>query len=842
MQEKYDPQQLETKWRKQWDKDKTYKWNPDLSRENNFVIDTPPPTVSGSLHLGHIFSYTHTDLLARYHRMQGKNVFYPMGWDDNGLPTERRVQNVFGVRCDLEQPYDPNYQPRRDKGKKEKAELISRSNFIELCTILTLEDEQVFESLFKRVGLSIDWSLQYSTINDHCRKTSQASFLELVEKDQVYHKETPTQWDVDFQTAVAQAEVEDREAEGLYHNIKFKIEEGGEFTISTTRPEMLPACIAVVAHPEDSRYQPFFGKYAITPVFGAKVPILPAEHADPDKGTGILMICTFGDSNDVDWWKQSKLPLKQILDFQGRMQPVQFGSGVFESVDSKKAQNAYDQLKGLYVKKARKLMPEILGESLVKEPERTQRMVKFYEKGERPLEFIPTRQWFTKILDHQEKLLQLGSEIQWHPSHMKSRYDHWVQGLNQDWCISRQRYFGVPFPVWYKVNQQGQTDYGFPLFAKKEDLPIDPLKETPPDYTEDQRGQPGGFVADPDVMDTWATSSLTPQIASEWSSEGKRHQQVFPADLRPQSHEIIRTWAFYTITKSFLHEGKAPWKNIAISGWILDPDRKKMSKSKGNVVTPESYLDQYSSDAVRYWAARAKLGMDTAFDEKVFKMGWKLCNKLFNASKFVMGLVEKQDQAQVEKITETLDLSWMGLLNQGVEKATQAFEQFDYAQALQVTEELFWNFCDHYLEIVKARAYSDDGTSAQATLDLSLKSFLQLFAPFFPFLTEEIWSWRYAQGKSLHQENWPSLFELENKKEASYFHQAQELITLIRGEKTRQQKKLRWPVTKLTVYSDNLTAYQAVMPDIQRTGNIESVEYQEDSSFKVQILLAETES
>ncbi|MEZ6195941.1 MAG: valine--tRNA ligase [Planctomycetota bacterium] len=871
---KYDPAEAERRWQESWETSRIHAWDPARGRDETFVVDTPPPTVSGSLHVGHVFSYTHQDLIVRYQRMLGKNISYPMGWDDNGLPTERRVQNVFGIRCEPTLAPDPAWEPRRDKKKGEPAEDVSRADFIRVCEILTQEDEKAFEDLFRRLGLSIDWSSTYATIDAHSRRISQASFLDMVAKGEVYQTEAPTMWDVDFRTAVAQAEVEDREKGGHMHVIRFAVEGGGEFRIMTTRPELLAACIAVVAHPDDERFRPYFGKTAVTPLFGAEVPILPAEHADPEKGTGILMVCTFGDATDVEWWKQQDLPVKQVVGLDGCLLPVTFGEGPFASRDPERAQSAWAELTGLYVKKARQRVAELLAEdgtgpggegaALVGAPEEISHPVKHYEKGERPLEFVTTRQWFVRILDKKDDLLEQGRKIAWHPDYMRKRYESWVEGLNQDWCISRQRYFGVPFPVWYEIDENGATRHDRPIHAEAAILPVDPLSDVPTGYTEDQRGKPGGFTGDPDVMDTWATSSLTPQIQSHWSRDAGRHAKLFPMDVRPQSHEIIRTWAFYTIVKAWLHEREIPWKHVVISGWILDPDRKKMSKSKGNVVTPGHLLDQHSVDGVRYWAARARLGQDTAFDEKVFGIGKKLATKIFNASRFVFTQIDNACGDGVVPgrgaIGCPLDLALVERLRRAVAQATRAFEAFDYAAALQVAEESFWSFCDHYVELVKVRSYAaEDGherRSAVAALQLAMRTYLRLLAPFLPYITEEVWSWRLAapEGReaSVHTAPWPVAAEFDGvpaPAHAAGFEAAVEVTTKIRGAKTAAQKSLRWPVSRLVVRgaAEDLAALEAVMGDVAEAANLAAGalelvpgEPSPGDRFAVEITLAET--
>ena len=619
--------EIEARWRAYWEEQGTYRWDPERGRDETFVVDTPPPTVSGSLHIGHVCSYTHTDVMVRYQRMLGKNIFYPMGWDDNGLPTERRVQNVFSVRCDPSLPYDPAL--KLEFGRQGDILPISRPNFIELCDLVVKEDEKRFMDLWKRLGLSIDWNENYATIDERCRYVSQLSFLDLVDKGEAEMRDAPTMWDVDFQSAVAQAEVEDREKEGAFYKIRFGIDGGGETVIATTRPELLPACIAVTAHPEDKRYKDIIGKTAVTPLFNAPVPVLADEAADPEKGTGILMICTFGDAADVEKWRELGVPAKEVIGRDGRIQPATWGEGAWTSLDPPTAQSHYDKIVGSSINQARRGVAEMLTEAghTVGEPEKVRRPVKFFEKGDRPLEFVVSRQWFIKVMDKKKELIEQGRKIQWHPAMFLKRYEDWVEGLNQDWSVSRQRYFGVPIPVWYAVDADGNIDYERLILPRKEDLPVDPAAEAPDGFEESQRGQPGGFVGDPDVFDTWATSSLTPLIPTGWPDDPERSAKLYPTDLRPQAHDIIRTWAFTTITRSYLMDGSIPWKHAAISGFVLDPDRKKMSKSKGNTVVPTEPLDEYGPDAVRYWAASSRLGVDTAVDPNVYREGKRLVTK-----------------------------------------------------------------------------------------------------------------------------------------------------------------------------------------------------------------------
>jgi len=765
---------LETKWRARWEAEGTHRFDRAAPRDHVFSIDTPPPTVSGSLHVGHVFSYTHTDVIARYQRMCGKVVFYPMGWDDNGLPTERRVQNYFGVRCDPALPYDPAFTPPAEPPKPPLS--ISRPNFVELCARLTKEDEKAFEELWRTLGLSVDWSLTYATIGREAQRVSQLAFLRLLAKPVAhpsgpaahvaYQVEAPTLWDVDFKTAVAQAELEDREMPGAYHRVRFATDDGGHVEIDTTRPELIPACVALVAHPDDPRYRPLFGRTVLTPLFKAPVEVKAHALADPEKGTGIAMICTFGDVTDVTWWRELNLPVRAIIQPNGTLGKVSWGTTVFPSQDPARAQSHYDPLAALSAVKARAAIVEALRASgdLVGDPRPITHHVKFYEKGDRPLEIVTSRQWFFRTMDIRDALIERGRHIEWHPAHMRARYENWVNGLNGDWCVSRQRFFGVPFPVWYGVGPDGRVDHSKVLAATEDRLPIDPSTDVPPGFTEAQRNQPNGFAGDPDVMDTWATSSLTPFLVCGWERDPDLWHRTFgdrslPAasrgmSVRPQAHDIIRTWLFSTVLRSHLEEHATPWKHAAISGWVLDPDRKKMSKSKGNVVTPLALLQEHGSDAVRYWAAKGGPGVDTAFDTGQMQVGRRLAIKLLNASKFVLTRT-----TPAGPVCAALDRGMLTRLTAVMTRATEALDAFDYATALRETETFFWWFCDDYIELVKRRRAGEDkgAASANRAAQVALSAMLRLFAPFLPFVTEEIWSW-WQEG-SIHRASWPTHHE-----------------------------------------------------------------------------------
>ncbi|WP_188187194.1 valine--tRNA ligase [Nonomuraea sp. SYSU D8015] len=815
---------LEQVWVARWEADGTYRFDRSKPRDQVYSIDTPPPTVSGSLHVGHVFSFTHTDIMARYQRMIGKAVFYPIGWDDNGLATERRVQNVYGVRCDPSLPYDPEFVPPEKPGKREIS--ISRRNFVELCHKLTAIDEQAFEEVWRRVGLSVDWSLLYTTIGDAARAVSQRAFLRNLLRGEAYLAEAPTLWDVSFRTAVAQAELEDREWPGAFHRISFYGEKGPVW-VETTRPELLPACVALVAHPNDERYQELFGTSVLTPLFGVEVPVLAHHLAEPDKGSGIAMICTFGDITDVTWWRELRLSTRPVIGWDGRLLPEPP-----EGVEPE----PYKELAGKTVHSARERIVELLRQSgdLDGDPRPVTRTVKFYEKGDKPLEIVTTRQWYIRNGGRDEelrrRLLERGRELVWHPPHMRVRYDNWVEGLTGDWLISRQRFFGVPFPVWYPIDESGQPVHDAPIVPTEDMLPIDPSSDVPPGYTEDQRGVPGGFMADPDVMDTWATSSLTPQIAGRWGTDDDLYRRVFPADLRPQAHEIIRTWLFSTVVRSHYEFGEVPWSDVAISGWILDPDRKKMSKSKGNVVTPLDLLEQHGSDAVRYWAASGRYGVDTAFDPGQLKIGRRLAIKILNASKFVLGLAESDGD-----VTEPLDLSMLAALADVVREATEAFEAYDHTRALEAVERFFWAFCDDYLELVKARAYESgpESASAHAALRQALDTLLRLFAPFLPFVTEEVWSW-WHEG-SVHLAPWPAVDR--GPGDPAVLSVASEVLGRVRKAKSEAKLSMRAEVSRLTVTGPEVELVRQAQDDLCGAGNVEEFVLDHGDVLKVEVHL-----
>jgi len=815
----YDHKETEKRLQKFWEEQQVYAWEEDQPRENTFVIDTPPPTVSGILHMGHIFSYTQADFVARYQRMSGKTVFYPMGFDDNGLPTERLVE----------------------KEKKVRGRDMPRAEFVNLCREVVQGAEEEFRRLFKSTGISVDWKQEYQTISDDVRKLSQESFLDLAAKGHAYRDFRPTYWDWVDGTAVAQAEIENKEMAGVMNEIEFTLEGGSPLIIATTRPELLGACVAVMYHPEDANADKYAGKHAITPLFGVKVPMIADDLVEKDKGTGIVMCCTFGDDTDKEWWRKHKLPLRYILSKEGKIEYVDTsiiddgntrniiffdGESITGSHNFDKAKEVLKEIAGLKPKQAQAKVLELLqADGKLLKQTNIIHTVKCAERSGTPIEIIPTSQWFIRVVDKKDALLAKADECVWYPDFMQIRVNQWIEGLKEDWCISRQRFFGVPFPVWYSLRR---GEEGKIIYADLEQLPIDPLVDLPKGYSKDE------VTGSTDIMDTWATSSISPQInARAISGNSDRFAKLFPADLRPQAHEIIRTWAFYTIVKAYLHSDSIPWKNLMISGWCLASDKTKMSKSKGNVVTPVDLIEEKSADVVRYWASTSRLGADTAFSEDLLKIGRKLVNKLWNATSFAAihleKLTEKPTTAVQDissgKITETLDKWILSRLGKTIAKATAEFEQFEYCDARVAVEEFFWNdFCDNYLELVKARAY-EDSQSAYFTIYHCLDALLKLFAPFTPHITEELYNHIFDDKTSLHARgSWAkaSDFSIDEVAEKSGWT-AVTILETIRKAKSEKQVSIKFPVKQLILPETDKATLKPVLNDLLSAGNVEEV-------------------
>jgi valyl-tRNA synthetase len=838
---------LEAKWDAAWHDGATYRFDRTAPRENVYSIDTPPPTISGSLHLGTAFGYLQVDAIARYRRMRGHAVYYPMGWDDNGLPTERRVQSHFGVRCEPTLPYDPDLtvEPVTGRGSRERR-AVSRGNFVELCEQLTAEFEDDFEQQWRRMGLSVDWGLTYATIDEHCRRVAQRAFLRNLARGEAYASAAPTMWDVDFQTAVAQAELEDRPMPSAYHRIRFAEADGeGHLDIETTRPELLPACVALVVHPDDERYAGLVGRSFRTPVFGVSVPVVAHRLAEPTKGSGAAMICTFGDTTDIVWWRELDLPTRPVVGRDGRL-----SAEVPSWLEGAGAQ-AWADLAGLNVKQARRKVVEQLGAAgaLLGEPREIVHDVKFFEKGDRPLEIVTSRQWYirngARDVELRDRLIARGQELEWHPDFMRRRYEHWVDGLTTDWLISRQRYFGVPFPVWYPLTDDGEVDYERPILADEAVLPVDPQNDVPPGYEAAHRGRPGGFVGDPDVMDTWATSSLTPQIVSGWAEDDDLHARVFPMDLRPQGPEIIRTWLFSSVLRAQLEHDVLPWRHTTINGWILDPDRKKMSKSKDNVLTPMPLVSEYGADALRYWCCKSAPGTDTAVDRAQMKIGRRLAIKLLNASRFVLQSAadEVLKAPDVRHVVADMDRAMLARLAEVVTDSTAAFERYEYHRVLERTEAFFWQFCDDHIELVKQRAFGDDegARSAQTGLVLALSALLRLFAPFLPFVTEEVWSW-WRSG-SVHRASWPDAAELDvaaTGADPDVLDAIGAVLVEVRRAKTTERRSQRSVVERLLIAdtAEQLGRIRAGATDLRNASSVVDLVLEEAAERRIVVELA----
>ncbi len=895
--EKYDAKTREKFWQNYWREKKIYKWLNDKSKSETFVIDTPPPTVSGLLHMGHVFSYSQADFVARFQRMSGKDVFYPMGFDDNGLPTERLVEKIIGKKAGI-------YEAENGHG-----------SFVKKCREIVEDAEKEFEALFNEIALSVDWEQKYQTISPESQKISQASFIDLFHKKMVERKAEPVFWDISDRTALAQADLVDKEVEGVMNYIWFGVEGSDEdlVQIMTTRPELLPACVAVMINPDHKKEdgtkqwehlikkplnengEGFTGTYLITPLFGVKVPLFADKLVQTDKGTGAVMCCTFGDETDIKWWRKYGLKTRIILTKNGTMEDIGTtawlkaikretpfnsqdiwsfnndkpkGSLVFEMegadlLSSDEFAILYEKLvKGKKIKDAKEaIIKELQSLNLNLGPTRIEileqknlpkRPVKCAERSGVPIEILVVPQWFIKILDEKELLKAKADECNWFPDYMRVRVEQWIDGLSWDWCISRQRFFGVKFPIWYskRAGEEGKI-----LVAEIEQLPCDPEVDLPRGYHRDE------VIPETDIMDTWATSSVSPQLSSRAINEQihlgnlERHQKLFPADLRPQAHEIIRTWAFYTLVKSALHQNSVPWKNLMISGWCLAADKTKMSKSKGNVVTPTALIEEKGSDIVRYWASTSHLGADTAYSEEVFKIGQKLITKLFNAAKFAsmnFGLLKNEEAAlglSQKEITEPTDLWALSRLQQTIKCATKEFEKFEYARAREAIEEFFWkDFCDNYLEICKVRSYglsaeklagveltdaqkieiSAKQKSAILTLRFCLNTILKLFAPFIPHICDEIYSAvfaeEFAQKLSINARgNWPKFDEnFFNEELMGQGKSMLEVIFEVRKFKSEKNISMKSSVKKILI--SGIAGLENFVEDLRNVCNAEEIE------------------
>ncbi|RYY00359.1 valine--tRNA ligase, partial [bacterium] len=762
------------------------------------------PTVSGRIHIGHIFSYTQAEVIARFKRMQGYNVFYPFGFDDNGLPTERLVEKEIG----------------------KKAADMPRNEFIEACMTTSEKYREEFKNLWKSIGISADWDLEYATISPYVRKMSQKSFLELQKKGLIVKKTAPALWDIEVQTSIAQAEIDDKEMDSFFHDLKFTLENGEPLVIATTRPELLPACVAVFVNPDDERFKSIVGQKATTPL-GVEVTIMTDAKVAVDKGSGAVMCCTYGDETDLYWVKTYNLPEKIIIGPDGKIKDCMV-----------------EEMNGLYVSKARVLMVEKLKEmGALLNSKHIMHTVKVYERTGRPIEIIPVSQWFIKTLDIKDKLLANADKINWYPDYMKRRYTDWVENLKWDWCVSRQRFFGVSVPVWYSKKT------GEMIFPDADQLPVDTITDKPRTLPEGHTYD--DITPDYDVLDTWATSSLTPEINAHWGEDHPLANKMLPMNLRPQAHDIIRTWALYTIIKSELHHQDIPWENIMISGHVLFKKGEKISKSKNqNMMTPDELIQKYSADAVRFWACRASLGKDVQFDEKEILNGKKLVTKLSNAANFtIMNIGDYDYSTKLEY--DKLEMSDKWILIKAQETAAKmvaSLDKFEFGVAMTEFEKFFWHdFCDNYLEMVKDRVYKPEKyengqakkLSAQYALYTTLGAIIKMIAPYLPHIAEEIYQEYFAKTegiKSVHLAGFPTdlIQEPANKEEIySTIEQVFEIVEGVRKFKTDNKIRLGEEIKSVEISGNSSTVemLKHFKDDIQGVSRSHQVSFKEGENL-----------
>jgi len=806
--DKYDPKEAEPKWQKFWEQKGTYSFDPESDKEI-YSIDTPPPTVSGKMHMGHAFGNSQQDFIARYKRMRGYNVLQPFGTDDNGLPTKLLIEKL----------------------KKVSSSKMDRKDFRKLC-LDTLENElkPTYTQDWKKLGISCDFNVSYSTIDPHSQKVSQKSFLDLYKMGRQYRAEAPAMHCPKCQTAISQVECEDKEVSSFFNDIVFKVD-GEDVIVATTRPELLPACVAVFYHPDDKRYHKYKGKTAKVPLFDFEVPILEDERADPEKGTGIVMCCTFGDSTDAEWQKAHHLPIKEAISKHGKMTEI---AGKYE---------------GMKIEDARKIIIEDMkDQKLLINQKPITHAVNVHERCGTPIEFVHSKQWFIKYLDLKDDMRKWGNELKWFPSHMKNRYDNWVDGLQWDWCISRQLPFGIPFPVWYceKCDEV--------ILAKEKDLPVDPMEDKPPVDKCPACGS-SEIIGEKDIINTWATSSLTPTIVKELFAGKPVYDKLVknPMNLRPQGHDIITFWLFNTVVKSRLHFKMTPWNDCFINGWMLDPKGKKMSKSKGNIIEPQGMIEKYSSDALRFMAGSSKLGEDLSFQEKDVMTGQKTITKMFNASKFAAMHLEGFNPYEHEDIElESYDRAVLSKMNKMIKECTENFDKYEYSKTKNDVEKFFWqNICDFYLEVAKDRLYNPDKRgenakkSGQLTLYRLMLTTIKMFAPIMPHITEEIYQKYYKEHEkkeSVHITEWPKANLKMIKEDAEKLGEVVNLVVeAVRKAKSEKNVSLKEPVKTIKVSAKaKYVEFEDVIEDIKGVCHAENVEFLEikadsEEEFKCEV-------
>jgi len=796
LENKYNYKTSEEKWQKFWQEQGVYKFDKEDRVKPIYSIDTPPPTVSGKIHIGHIFSYSQAEFVARYKRMRGYNVFYPFGFDDNGLPTELLVEKERGI----------------------KAYSVPREEFANLCmeTVNKYVDE--FKNLFIKIGNSADWSLRYHTVSPDVQKTSQMSFLDLYKKNKVYYAEAPALWCTKCRTAIAQSELESKEIETTFNHLKFYLEGSDEkyIEIATTRPEFLCACDCVFVNPNDERYADFVGKNVKVPLYDFVVPVMTDDKADMEKGTGAVMCCTFGDQTDTQWFKKYNLEYKVAIDDAGRMTER---AGKYAGMKSKEARDA--------------IITDLKECGLLIGQDPLVHQVSVHERCGTEMEINLKKQWFIKTLENKAEWRKKGDEITWYPAFMQARYNDWVENLMMDWCISRQKYFGVPFPVWY-CKTCGEI-----ITAGEKDLPVNPLT-TSPKCACPKCGE-NNFAPETDILDTWATSSVTPQINCKWKVDDETYKRLMPMSLRPNAHDIIRTWDFYTIVKSFYHSEMKPWENVMISGFIMANPGQKISKSKNNSKNdPIQLIDMYSADVVRYWTATGSLGRDIIFSDEQFKNGQRLLNKLYNASKFVWQFVEDFTPYDVEILP--MDRWLIAKYNNMFNNFIKYFEKYEVGLAMSELESFFWNFCDNYVEIVKNRLYKPEiyGERAKASAQLVcyyvLLNMLKMFSIYMPHVTEEIYQNTFrAKMKdiSIHKMTIESMGSYPDKEMLPLGDEVVAIVSKIRQSKSEAKVSLKTEIDCVKLGVKNVDFVKSCEADIKAVMSIKNLEIFEGDSVEI---------
>ncbi|WP_414838194.1 valine--tRNA ligase [Candidatus Nanosalina sp. VS9-1] len=786
----YTPEDFEEKWSEKWVENGTYEYEGDEDKDV-FSIDTPPPTVSGSLHFGHTYGNTLMDFMARFKRMQGYDVYYPFGYDDNGIASERLTERELGIRH----------------------QNFTRREFQEKCREVCEEYENDFTDAMQQFAFSMDWNNTYKTIEPRVQKISQLSFIDLYEQEREYRQKAPAIWCPECETAISQVETEDMEEDSHFNDIEFPLATGnGSVMISTTRPELLPACVAIIVHPEDEANNNLVGEKAKVPIFDYEVPIIEDERVDMETGTGVVMCCTFGDQTDIEWYQAHDLDLRVAMDESGEMTEL---AGKFEGLDRTEARE--------------EIVEELDESGFLMDRWEIEHTVQVHERCDEPIEFLVKKQWYIEVLDHKEKYLEAGREMDWFPEKMFTRYEHWIEGLQWDWCISRQRDSGIPLPVWYCSECEQE------IIAEKTDLPVDPIQDEAP---VDECPECGAeeFEPEEDVLDTWATSSLTPLINADWGWNAEEEEyelgrpELYQMDARYQAHDIISFWLFHTVVKCVEHTGEVPFKDTMIHGFVLDENREKMSKSVGNVTTPEEVLEDFPVDAARYWGARTKVGDDLALKEKDLVEGEKLMRKLWNASKLINDLTPHKDIEVEEEDLDEIDRWLLAEMDELVEFTTEKFENYEFSLARDRLRERFFNmFCSDYLEIAKQRLDDEKNKSAQYTLVKAHRTFLKLFAPMLSHTTEEIWNELY-ENTSIHRSDWPEASGIEADKEAG--ENAMEVVSALRKFKTEHQMSLNEDIERAEVYG-NISGLESAVKEVMHVNSLEQLEGEPETENKI---------